>query len=207
MCAKGRRCGRRSADRAGRHRDAGRAAAHRQRIADLGVAGRACRGHAGGHRPGQRAGMEPVQADPRAAEDVRRLARAEYLALQAAGRHRCRNRATPGRAADHAGAGAQAGAHVAHRAPARQSLKELAGDQYVARNAYLERERERIEQESDLAMQRSRLKEIEATIAEARQQRDRARRCPHASLNRLNGRASAWRCWNRTWSRRVSPSI
>ena len=76
--------------------------------------------------------LEPVQADPRAAEDVRRLARAEYLALQAAGRHRCRNRATPGRAADHAGAGAQAGAHVAHRAPARR-VAEGAGRRPVCR--------------------------------------------------------------------------
>ena len=132
--------------------------------------------------------LEPVQADPRAAEDVRRLARAEYLALQAklAGidaeiaRRQAELRTT------------QALARKLERTSpiARQraeSLKELAGDQYVARNAYLERERERIEQESDLAMQRSRLKEIEATIAEARQQRETVRAdARHASLNRLN---------------------
>ncbi|CUI54483.1 Hemolysin secretion protein D%2C chromosomal [Achromobacter xylosoxidans] len=68
-----------------------------------------------------------------------------------------------------------------------ESLKELAGDQYVARNTYLERERERIEQESDLLMQRSRLKEIEASIAEARQEQETVRAdAKHANLNRLN---------------------
>lgn len=51
------------------------------------------------------------------------------------------------------------------------SLKELADAQYVARNTYLDRERERIEQESELAVQRGRLLEIEAAIAQARQQR------------------------------------
>lgn len=132
--------------------------------------------------------LEPVQADPRMAEDARRLANAEFLALQAklAGidaeitRRQAELQTT------------QALARKLERtAPiARQraeSLKELAGDQYVARNTYLERERERIEQESDLTMQRSRLKEIDATIAESRQQRETVRAdARHASLNRLN---------------------
>lgn len=52
-----------------------------------------------------------------------------------------------------------------------EDLKALAEDQYAPRHSYLEREQVRIELEADLATQRSRLKEIEASLHEARQQR------------------------------------
>ncbi|WP_235816915.1 HlyD family type I secretion periplasmic adaptor subunit [Bordetella ansorpii] len=66
------------------------------------------------------------------------------------------------------------------------ALKDLASQEYVARNSYLERERERIEQESDLRVQRSRLKEIDAAIAQVRQQRETALAdSRHANLERL----------------------
>ena len=42
---------------------------------------------------------------------------------------------------------------------------------FVSRHGYLEREQERIEQEADLANQRSRLREIEATLREVQGQR------------------------------------
>lgn len=51
------------------------------------------------------------------------------------------------------------------------SLRELANEQYVARNAYLEREQLRLELEGDLASQRSRLKELQAQISSAEEQK------------------------------------
>lgn len=132
--------------------------------------------------------LNGANAEPRALNDAQRLAQAEFLALQAK---------LAGLAAEASRRQAEYQSTLAlvrkleRTAPiARQraeSLKELAGDQYVARNTYLERERERIEQESDLQMQRSRLKEIEATIAEARQQQESVLAdSRHANLNRLN---------------------
>lgn len=52
-----------------------------------------------------------------------------------------------------------------------ESLRGLASEQYVARNTYLEREREFIEQESELAVQRGRIGEIDALIRQAQQQK------------------------------------
>jgi hemolysin D len=69
-----------------------------------------------------------------------------------------------------------------------EALKDLASNQYVAHNTFLERQRERIEQESELAVQRSRVQEIEASIREARQQRlSLLADARHANLDRLNG--------------------
>lgn len=132
--------------------------------------------------------LNGANTEPRALNDAQRLAQAEFQALQAK---------LAGIAAEASRRQAEYQSTLAlmrkleRTAPiARQraeSLKELAGDQYVARNTYLERERERIEQESDLQMQRSRLKEIEATIAEARQQQETVLAdARHANLNRLN---------------------
>lgn len=132
--------------------------------------------------------LDGVDAEPRALKDTQRLAQAEVQALLAK---------LAGIAAETMRRQAEYQSTLAlvrkleRTVPiARQraeSLKGLAGDQYVARNTYLERERERIEQESDLLMQRSRLKEIEASIAEARQQQETVRAdARHANLNRLN---------------------
>lgn len=52
-----------------------------------------------------------------------------------------------------------------------QDYKELTEKNFVSRHGYLEREQVRIEQEGDLATQRSRLKEIEATLQEAKARR------------------------------------
>ena len=51
-----------------------------------------------------------------------------------------------------------------------QDFKHLVDQNFVSRHGYLEREQARIEQESDLANLRSRLKEIEATLREVRGQ-------------------------------------
>ena len=51
-----------------------------------------------------------------------------------------------------------------------QDFKNLVDQNFVSRHGYLEREQARIEQESDLANLRSRLKEIEATLREVRGQ-------------------------------------
>ena len=51
-----------------------------------------------------------------------------------------------------------------------QDYKNLVDQNFVSRHGYLEREQARIEQESDLANLRSRLKEIEATLREVRGQ-------------------------------------
>ncbi|NOT12974.1 MAG: HlyD family type I secretion periplasmic adaptor subunit [Methylococcaceae bacterium] len=53
-----------------------------------------------------------------------------------------------------------------------QDFKHLVTRHYVAEHDYLDREQTRIEQESDLANQRSRLKEIEAALLEASGQRE-----------------------------------
>lgn len=52
-----------------------------------------------------------------------------------------------------------------------QDFKNLVAQNFVSRHGYLEREQERIEQEADLANQRSRLREIEATLREVQGQR------------------------------------
>lgn len=48
-----------------------------------------------------------------------------------------------------------------------QDFKSLVGEHFVTQHDYLDREQARIEQEADLATQRSRLKEIEAAMREA----------------------------------------
>lgn len=52
-----------------------------------------------------------------------------------------------------------------------QDFKNLVDQNFVSKHGYLEREQARIEQEADLANQRSRMKEIEAALREARGQR------------------------------------
>jgi len=52
-----------------------------------------------------------------------------------------------------------------------RDFKHLAEDDFVSRHSYLEREQTRIEQEADLANQRSRMREIEAGLREALGQR------------------------------------
>lgn len=52
-----------------------------------------------------------------------------------------------------------------------QDFKNLVDQNFVSKHGYLEREQARIEQEADLANLRSRLKEIEAALREARGQR------------------------------------
>jgi hemolysin D len=52
-----------------------------------------------------------------------------------------------------------------------QDFKDLVDQNFVSKHGYLEREQARIEQEADLANLRSRLKEIEAALREARGQR------------------------------------
>jgi len=124
----------------------------------------------------------------RALADARHLAEGEYAALQA----------------KLAGIDAELARREAERQTAQglvdrlvrtapiardraEALKSLAGEQYVARNTYLERERERIEQESELAVQRSRVHEIKASIHEARQQRAALlAEARHDNLARLN---------------------
>jgi hemolysin D len=53
-----------------------------------------------------------------------------------------------------------------------QDFKNLVDQSFVSKHGYLEREQARIEQEADLANQRSRLKEIEAALGETRSQRE-----------------------------------
>ena len=52
-----------------------------------------------------------------------------------------------------------------------KDLQALAGDGYVSQHAYLDKEQYRIEQEGNLANQRSRLGEIDASLRESRAQR------------------------------------
>jgi len=125
---------------------------------------------------------------PPAWADAQRLAEGEYVALQAklagmdaelARRHAERQSTL------------KLVARLEHTAPiARQrakALESLATDQYVSRNHFLERERERIEQESELAIQHSRVQEIDASIRAARKQRDiLLTDARHTNLDRLN---------------------
>lgn len=53
-----------------------------------------------------------------------------------------------------------------------QDFKDLAEENFVPRHRYLEREQVRIEQEADLGVLRSRLKEIEAALLEARREKN-----------------------------------
>ncbi len=65
--------------------------------------------------------------------------------------------------------------------------KALAEKNFVSRHGYLEREQLRIEQEGELAEQRSRLKEIEAVLREARAQRlELAAEARRVNLDSLN---------------------
>lgn len=52
-----------------------------------------------------------------------------------------------------------------------EDLKGLVGRNFVARHGYLEQERVRIEQEADLATERSRINELQAALQEAKQQK------------------------------------
>jgi hemolysin D len=132
--------------------------------------------------------LAQTNVDPRASADMQRLVEAEFSAMQAKqfgidaelARRQAEHRSTLALVSKLE----KTSPIVRQRA---EAMKDLAGEQYVARNTYLERERESIEQESDLAVQRSRLKEIEASIAEVRQQRETLwADARHASLERLN---------------------
>ncbi|VVM48315.1 MULTISPECIES: HlyD family type I secretion periplasmic adaptor subunit [Pseudomonas] len=132
--------------------------------------------------------LAPAEVDPLAFADGQRLAEAEFSSLQA----------------KLSGIGAQLSGRQAELQSTRmlvsklektspiarqraESLKVLVAEQYVARNTYLERERERIEQEAELAVQRSRLKEIEASISQVRQQGETLRAdARQTNLERLN---------------------
>jgi hemolysin D len=73
----------------------------------------------------------------------------------------------------------------------------LVDKHFVARHGYLEREQERIEQEADLAAQRSRINELRAALLEARQQQTtliaQTRRATLDSLNAAEQKARSAR--------------
>lgn len=115
--------------------------------------------------------LASIDVPPAALADAQRLAEGEYVALQAK------------RAGIEAELARRQAESQSTQALVRklektlpivreraQALKGLAGEQYVARNTYLERERESIEQASDLEVQRSRLREIAASIGQAEQE-------------------------------------
>jgi len=74
--------------------------------------------------------------------------------------------------------------------------KDLVDKNFISRHGYLEKEQIRIEQEGDLATQRSRLKELAAAIAEAQGQRNallaETRRSALDSLNEAEQKATSY---------------
>ncbi len=84
-------------------------------------------------------------------------------------------------------------APIAHQRA--QDYKDLVDRSFVPRHGYLEREQERIEQEGDLATQRSRLQEIDAALAEGRSEKTalaaETRRLTLDSLNEGSQKAQA----------------
>jgi len=77
-----------------------------------------------------------------------------------------------------------------------QDFKDLVEKNFISRHGYLEKEQARIEQEADLAMQRSRLKELAASLLEARSQRAalvaETRRIALDSLNEAEQKATGF---------------
>jgi hemolysin D len=77
-----------------------------------------------------------------------------------------------------------------------QDFKDLVEKNFISKHGYLEKEQARIEQEGDLAMQRSRLKELAASLLEARSQRAalvaETRRIALDSLNEADQKATGF---------------
>lgn len=77
-----------------------------------------------------------------------------------------------------------------------QDFKDLVAKNFISRHGYLEKEQVRIEQEGDLAMQRSRLKELAAALQEGRNQRTalvaETRRMALDSLNEAEQKSSSF---------------
>ena len=77
-----------------------------------------------------------------------------------------------------------------------QDFKDLVEKNFISKHGYLEKEQARIEQEADLATQRSRLKELSASLQEARSQRialaAETRRIALDSLNEAEQKATGF---------------
>lgn len=77
-----------------------------------------------------------------------------------------------------------------------QDFKDLVEKNFISKHGYLEKEQIRIEQEADLATQRSRLKELAASLQEARSQRAalvaETRRIALDSLNEAEQKATSY---------------
>ena len=77
-----------------------------------------------------------------------------------------------------------------------QDFKDLVEKNFISKHGYLEKEQARIEQEADLATQRSRLKELAASLQEARSQRAalvaETRRIALDSLNEAEQKATSY---------------
>ncbi len=77
-----------------------------------------------------------------------------------------------------------------------QDFRDLVEKNFISRHGYLEKEQARIEQEGDLATQRSRLKELAASLQEARSQRAalvaETRRIALDSLNEAEQKATSY---------------
>jgi len=77
-----------------------------------------------------------------------------------------------------------------------QDFRDLVDKNFISRHGYLEKEQARIEQEGDLATQRSRLKELAASLQEARSQRAalvaETRRIALDSLNEAEQKATSF---------------
>lgn len=78
-----------------------------------------------------------------------------------------------------------------------QDFKDLVGRNFISEHGYLEKEQLRIEQEADLATQRSRLKELSASLQEGRSQRialvAETKRLALDSLNEAEQKATSYR--------------
>lgn len=77
-----------------------------------------------------------------------------------------------------------------------QDFKDLVAKNFISRHGYLEKEQIRIEQEADLATQKSRIKELSAALQEGRSQRlalvAETRRLALDSLNEAEQKATAY---------------
>ncbi len=78
-----------------------------------------------------------------------------------------------------------------------QDFKDLVERNFISKHGYLEKEQARIEQEADLATQRSRIKELTAALQEGKNQRTalvaETKRLALDSLNEAEQKATAWR--------------
>lgn len=78
-----------------------------------------------------------------------------------------------------------------------QDFKDLVGRNFISEHGYLDKEQSRIEQEADLATQKSRLKELAASLQEGRSQRSallaETRRLALDSLNEAEQKTTSYR--------------